>query len=255
MRLCPHCANPIEEDAWTCPFCKGALERDRWTLQGSQQETDSGVSKRTDTEKEGSVLKIVGYLLVLVLVALGAFLAGWLMPRSRSDPGSMGNRFEGQSQETREESKPVEPLDDQIAQLRKELEESSKEVAGLRARIEKTDRMLASAQERERSKGVSREAQAAASSGQPATVERPAAEPVPAGTGQRAAEPGAYEVIRTTDVFERPSESSRKLAMITRGMKVNIVSSTGDWLEVRSSRGNPPGFIRREDAMFIQAAK
>jgi len=29
-----------------------------------------------------------------------------------------------------------------------------------------------------------------------------------------------------------------------------VVRSAGDWLEVRSKHGKPPGFIRRDDAMF-----
>jgi len=30
------------------------------------------------------------------------------------------------------------------------------------------------------------------------------------------------------------------------------VGSVGEWLEVRSKHGNPPGFIRRDDAMFVE---
>ncbi len=63
---------------------------------------------------------------------------------------------------------------------------------------------------------------------------------------------GTYEIIRSTSVFEQPSDSSRKVSVIIRGVKVVVVGSTGDWLEVRSKRGNPPGFIRRDDAMFIE---
>lgn len=66
--------------------------------------------------------------------------------------------------------------------------------------------------------------------------------------------PGTYEIIRSTSVFEQPSESSRKVSVIMRGTKVMVVGSTGDWLEVRSKRGNPPGFIRRDDAVFIATA-
>ena len=37
-----------------------------------------------------------------------------------------------------------------------------------------------------------------------------------------------------------------------RGTRVEVVSSKGDWLEVHSRRGNPPGFIRRQDAKFLE---
>jgi hypothetical protein len=35
---------------------------------------------------------------------------------------------------------------------------------------------------------------------------------------------------------------------------VTVVRSVGDWLEVRSKHDNPPGFIRADDAMFVNRA-
>jgi hypothetical protein len=32
---------------------------------------------------------------------------------------------------------------------------------------------------------------------------------------------------------------------------LDVVSAKGEWLEVHSRRGNPPGFIRREDAALV----
>jgi hypothetical protein len=81
------------------------------------------------------------------------------------------------------------------------------------------------------------------------TTSRPA-EPSPPPV-RRPAEPGSYEVIQTTSVYEEPSESSRKVSTIQRGTRVTVVGSAGEWLEVRSKHGNPPGFIRRDDAMFV----
>jgi hypothetical protein len=252
MKLCPHCANPIDEDVRICPFCKGSVERRGWVLQGTGEKADSVPSREAEEEKKGSVLKMIVYLLVVVVVVIGAFLAGWLVPKSERGSGLTAPSLEGQGQETREKNRQIEQLDSQIAQLRKELEGSSTEAAELRARLEKTDRALSSAQER--SKSVSREGRGSTSPGQPAGGTA-RAEPVPAGVGQKTAEPGSYEVIRTTTVFEGPSDSFRRVATITQGTRVNIVGSAGDWLEVRSKRGNPPGFINREDAMFVESAK
>jgi hypothetical protein len=66
------------------------------------------------------------------------------------------------------------------------------------------------------------------------------------------ATPGIYETLRTTTVYEDPSASSKVLASIAAGTRVNVVSSNGEWLEVHSRRGNPPGFIRRNDATLIE---
>ena len=69
---------------------------------------------------------------------------------------------------------------------------------------------------------------------------------------RRTANPGTYETVRTANVFEEPSASAKVVADIPSGTRVNVVSSKGDWLEVHSKRGNPPGFIRRGDATFIE---
>lgn len=68
------------------------------------------------------------------------------------------------------------------------------------------------------------------------------------------ATPGIYETLRSTTVYEDPSASSRVLANIPAGTRVNVVSSSGEWLEVHSKRGNPPGFIRRNDAAFVESS-
>ena len=75
----------------------------------------------------------------------------------------------------------------------------------------------------------------------------------PASGARRPPETGSYEVIRDTAVRERPSSSAREVALVQRGTIVNVVGSQGDWLEVRSKYGKPPGYIRRDDAMFRQA--
>jgi uncharacterized iron-regulated membrane protein len=74
--------------------------------------------------------------------------------------------------------------------------------------------------------------------------------PLPASRGGAAA--GVYETRRTTSVHEEPSASAKTVASIPQGTQVTVVGSSGDWLEVHSKRGNPPGFIRREDATFIE---
>jgi uncharacterized protein YgiM (DUF1202 family) len=58
--------------------------------------------------------------------------------------------------------------------------------------------------------------------------------------------------MRTTTVYEDPSASSKVLASIPAGTRVTVVGSNGEWLEVHSRRGNPPGFIRRGDTTFVE---
>ena len=79
----------------------------------------------------------------------------------------------------------------------------------------------------------------------PARVTRP-----PGSTPATAA--GIYETMRATTVYEDPSASSKVLASIGAGTRITVVGSNGEWLEVHSKRGNPPGFIRRGDATFVE---
>lgn len=63
---------------------------------------------------------------------------------------------------------------------------------------------------------------------------------------------GTYQTLRPTTVFQSPSASAPVVANIPSGTRVSVVNATGEWLEVHSRRGNPPGFIRREDATFVE---
>ncbi len=81
----------------------------------------------------------------------------------------------------------------------------------------------------------------------PARASRP---PETAPASRRGAA-GIYETVRATDVFQSPSASAPVVANIPGGTRVNVVASSGEWLEVHSRRGNPPGFIRRDDALFV----
>lgn len=99
-----------------------------------------------------------------------------------------------------------------------------------------------------------------ASTGQPplpgsapqAPVEASKSTPVSSSASRRTASAGIYEILRTTKVFAEPSGSSRTVATIPQGTRVTVVGDNGEWLEVQSKSGNPPGFIRRADATIAE---
>jgi hypothetical protein len=74
--------------------------------------------------------------------------------------------------------------------------------------------------------------------------------PAPA-AARRAAEPGLYEITQATSVYENPSPGARVISQIGRGIRINVVNSSGEWLEVRSKHGNPPGYVRADNARPI----
>jgi hypothetical protein len=121
-------------------------------------------------------------------------------------------------------------IEDRVTRLQNELEESSKQIASLQARLDETMSARGSVQRK-----VNSRHEETRLAGQ-----------------NRLPEPRFYETVRSTFVFAEPSASSRKVGNISNGTQVQVVGSTGDWLEVRSRVGRPPGFIRRDDAVLMR---
>ena len=130
-----------------------------------------------------------------------------------------------------EQEEKIRDMEDRIARLQKELEESSKQIASLQPGSDETTRARRSAQ---RNVNNSRREETRLADQNPSP------------------EPRFYQTVRSTSVFEEPSASSRKVGSIGNGSRVRVVGSTGDWLEVRSKQGRPPGFIRRDDAVLMK---
>ena len=120
----------------------------------------------------------------------------------------------------------IRDMEDRVAKLQRELDESSKRIASLQSGSDEPTRAR-----RSQRNNVRRE--------EPRLINQNAT-----------AEPRLYETVRSTSVFEEPSSSSRKLGTIPNGIRVRVVGSSGDWLEVHSKQGRPPGFIRKEDAVL-----
>lgn len=194
------------------------------------------------------VYVVIGVLLVVVAVlATKTF--------TRSDGERLATAPLPGPRELPERDRQAQALDSEVGQLRKEVQESSNRVRQLETRLEETNRALGAAQEKLKTAQRPVERPPVAAPPPAPAREQPAArspEPAPPPYSRRAAEPGQYEVIRTTTVFDRPSASGRDVATITRGTRVTVVGSEGDWLEVRSKQGRPPGFIKRDDAMFAE---
>ena len=161
----------------------------------------------------------------------------------------------------------IQDLKSEIAELRKETEANSRRVKDLEAKLDETKKALSASQQKlkvaqkqaDRVAAAPPPAKSAARNMDPAQSparERTAAknaEPSPLPGWRRPAEPGAYEVIQDSAVLEKPSSSAREVALVQKGTTINVVGSQGEWLEVRTKHGKPPGYIRRDDAMFRQA--
>jgi hypothetical protein len=248
-RLCPHCANGIADDASQCPYCKADLDpgpSPEWLIRDERPyESRSRVQQKTAASK---VMLIAG----IVLCVLAAALLGM---------GVLGNSYwsgerelvERKSKELQASEEQIKALETELKKVRLENADIAKEAVALKARLEERQKELAaseqrlSAAQREVERAATRRAQAAPRSN-PRPVERAAA---PAAPAPRPAQPGVYETLRATEVHERPAQSSPVITRIGGGTRINVVGANGEWLEVISKRGNPPGFILRADAKSV----
>jgi hypothetical protein len=251
-KLCPHCANSIAVDAFKCPYCKAELastSAPQWPTREERSPHDRILAEKSKTSMASKAILVVG----LLVFAVGVFLIGG--QRQRSESGSL---LDEKLRELREKDQKIESLEGELAQVRKELTENSTEVAELKAKLEESEKDLVSAQQRlgtsAREAGRLAANRAQAPTRASARSAEPLAQTAPSVPARRAAEPGIYETIRATSVYEDPSASSRVLSQVSKGTRINVVGAVGGWLEVRSKVGNPPGFLRLDDAMFVAKA-
>jgi Bacterial SH3 domain len=251
-KLCPHCANSIAADAFKCPYCKAELTSTpapQWATHEEDSLHDRVLSEKNKTSMVSKAILAVG----LLVFAVGVFLIGG--QRQRSESGSL---LDEKLRELRDKDQKIESLERELAQARKELTENSTQLTELKAKLDESQKDLASAQQRLGNSARDDERLAANRAKAPTRVAARSAESLaqstPSAPARRVAEPGVYETIRATSVHEDPSASSRVLSQVSKGTRINVVGSVGGWLEVRSKVGNPPGFLRLDDAMFVAKA-
>jgi Bacterial SH3 domain len=135
------------------------------------------------------------------------------------------------SSAVQQQEEKLRDMEDRVARLQKELDESSKQIASLQAGSDESMRTRRSDQRK---------------------VNNSRREETRLADQNSSQETRFYRTVRSTSVFEEPSASSRKVGSIPNGTKVRVVGSTDDWLEVRSKQGRAPGFIRQDDAVVMR---
>jgi len=251
-RLCPHCANSIAEDAEYCPYCKaevGAAPSPEWLIRDERpRQTKPPLREKTTMPK---IMLIAGIVLCVIAAALlGTGILG------RDESADTRRLLTEKVKELQVKEEQVKAVEAELAKVRQEAVASIKEAEALKTRLEESRKEPAAAEKRlsgvnrEPERRSARQAQAEPRS-EPRPVERA---PAPSRTARRPAEPGVYETTRATEVHEQPVQSSRVISRVGKGTRINVVRSDGDWLEVVSRRGNPPGFIPRDDTMYVTAS-
>ena len=252
-RLCPYCANSIGEDAANCPYCKADLlsqPAPPW-LNRDEPSSESRVASKSN--KRAPIPSKFIWPAAMLVVALIAFFAGGYIQRSEQLLSSQANLKQLQARDQM-----IQSQEAQLAQTRQQQDERSNQLAEVKTKLEESQRELSAIKQRRgtatrevdrlnASRSVA--ARRTASRGPGTAVSFPT--PVAA---RRTAEPGVYETTRETSVYENPSSVARVIAQISQGTRINVESSAGDWLAVRSKHGNPPGYVRSDDARLIARA-
>ena len=252
-RLCPHCANSIAEDAAHCPYCKADVAAEpapEWLIRDERfQEPRPARREKTTMPK---IMLIAG--IALCFIAAGLLTSGiW---GGEDESGAARLLLEEKIKELQVKDEHLKAIEAELAKARQEVNASAKEGEALKARWEESQKARAATEvrlsvlQRELEQRGARRAQV-----EPKSEQRlPERAPAPSRATRRPAEPGVYETTRATEVHEQPAESSRVISHIAKGTRVNVVRSEGDWLEIVSRRGNPPGFVLRNDTMLVTAS-
>jgi hypothetical protein len=292
-RLCPQCANSIAADVRQCPYCKanvGSAPTPQWPGRaGEPPQRDPARRQRISPVSRAILIVGIAAFVSTAFLLVARRQRSDSLNTAPSDGREQEKTVQERDhkiqalqtelnrvrQQLTERSEQLTELNARHEQLQRDSAAAQQRLTELKAKYDQSQRDLAVTQERlaianrhtERL-ASSRVEPAAPPPARAPDVQRPAppvppppppppapAVPPPAPPPpRRAAEPGTYETVRATTVYEEPSGSSRVLSQISRGTRVAVVRSVGDWLEVRSKHGNPPGYIRIDDAMFVSRA-
>jgi hypothetical protein len=254
-RLCPHCANSINSDVSSCPYCRADLPQSaepEWPRRDDDWEPITPpVEKGRLTVKSKAIL-----ILGLGVFAVGVYLVGG--NRERSDLGPI---LEEQQRSLQEKDATINDLKVQLAQLRQEQQGTRSAIEDLKARLQESSNDLVAVQKKLADTNHEVEALAALRN---SSTQRPVArafeQPAPTASaaslrGRGGLEPGTYESTRTASVYEAPASSAKIVTQISKGTQLNVVRSVGDWVEIRSKHGNPPGYVRADDIAATNRSK
>jgi uncharacterized membrane-anchored protein YhcB (DUF1043 family) len=249
-RLCPNCANTIQENAAKCPYCKAEFSKDsvpHWLNRNtpvSERPTDLKRIKKSPIPA-----KFVWPAATLLLILLAFYVGAYVQRRE------MALTAEAYSKHLQTKDEMIQNQETHMSRLRQQLNENTNQLAELKNKLQESQKTVAATQQRLAAANHQVErVNTTRSAGAPRVGSRAPASsqsyPAPLPTTRRT-EAGVYETVRETSVYDNPSSQARVISQIRGGTRINVVNSGGEWLEVHSKHGNPPGYVRSTDARPI----
>lgn len=251
-RPCPQCANSIGEDALSCPYCKAGLVSQ--AAPAWLNRSESAAEPRAGAPSNKRVLIPAKFIWpsALLVVALVAFFSGVALQRSEQSASSQAS-----SKQLEAKDQMIRSQEAQLAQAQQQLTDNSNQLAEMKTKLEEGQKELSATKQR---LGAATREVARLNASRSAAATRTASRVpdtgglLPGSAARRTSDAGVYETTRQTSVYETPSPTARVITQIGKGTRINVVSSAGDWLEVRSKHGNPPGYVRADNARLIVRA-
>jgi hypothetical protein len=248
-QLCPYCANSIAADSAKCSYCTADLLSGIAPKWLKRSEPSSEPRLGLNPMKKFPIPSKYIWSVTVLVVVLSALVAGGYL--HRSERSLLSKQLQAKDQI-------IQSQQAQLAQVQQQLSENSNQLGEMKSKLEESQKALSATQQR---LGVASREAARSNATRSVAIRRtaarapatppPLAQPV---ATQRTGEPGVYETTQATSVYENPSSAGRVISQIGRATRINVVRSSGDWLEVRSNRGNPPGYVRSNDARLITRA-
>ena len=251
-RLCPNCANSIGQDVANCPYCKADLLSQPVPPWLNRDEPSSETRVASKSNKRAPIPSKFIWPAAMLVVALIAFFAGGYILRSEQLLSSQTDLKQLPAKDQM-----IQSQEAQLAQTRQQLDERSNQLAEMKTKLEESQKELSAIKQRPGAatrEVEGRNASRSAAARRTASRLPDTATSLPGSAARPTAEPGVYETTRETSVYENPSSAARVITQIGRGTRINVESSAGDWLAVRSKHGNPPGYVRSDDARLIARA-
>jgi hypothetical protein len=244
-RLCPDCANSIDEDAENCAYCKADLTSEFTPQWLRRNEPTTGPRVGARRPKRFPVSAKYLWPGAILAAALGGVLAGGyaLMPPTETE-----------LKQLQAKDQMIRSQEAQLTELRQQLNESANQIAELKHKLEENPKNLSPTPKPSGAVREARRLDTRQPTRRTATRASAPAASVPNPSARRPGAPGVYETTQETAVYESPTPSSRILSQIGAGTRINVVKVSGDWLEVRSKYGNPPGYVRASDTRSIAGA-